>query len=181
MRTVTFRTHGPVGAYGGRTEAQLDTFLLNIPNLFYFGYVPPCNVVNAVLAVGISDAGMSGGCKWKPFQISSKEYEEVIVALRASDPTARGKAIVFADVPNYVDSKHEWIAWVMYTEAGIPYAEHLRLLENERALYRRDQEEAQGINRELSESIHMQWYRAGTALMEFTRPYLEAYRERKRR
>ena len=129
--------------------------------------------------MGISDAGMSGGCKWKPFQISSQEHEEVIGVLRDSGLTARGNALVFADVPDYVSSKHEWAAWVMYSEAGIPYAEHLRLLENEHALNQRNQEEAQGINRQLSESIHMEWIRAASALAEFTRPYLQVYRERK--
>ena len=38
---------------------------------------PPLHVVNEELESGGGDLGMSGGCLWKPFQISLEQYYEV--------------------------------------------------------------------------------------------------------
>ena len=45
--------------------------LFDIPYFFLAMIIPPMAVVNEVLQKGVVDAGMSGGCKWKPFQLDA--------------------------------------------------------------------------------------------------------------
>jgi len=120
MQEITFRRL-PATAPGSETvSAPLHGFLLEIPNLFHFGYVPPLAVINAYLAEGRSDAGMSGGCAWTPFSLSANEYAEVVRALRQGDPRLRGAPLRFVDVPETVTRKNEWASWVFHQEVGIP-------------------------------------------------------------
>jgi hypothetical protein len=38
---------------------------------------PPLHILNLELATGGADLGMSGGCYWKPFQLTEKEYHDL--------------------------------------------------------------------------------------------------------
>ena len=84
---VRFKLHPPVGDPGHWTHAALPEFLLSLPYLFLLHGgeqpIPPLAVVNEVFKSGKWDAGMSGGCEWKPFEISAHEYSELVQALAA--------------------------------------------------------------------------------------------------
>jgi hypothetical protein len=43
--------------------------------------IPPRHVLNSTLRTGKCDAGMSGGCIWKPFEIAEDEYAELVEEL----------------------------------------------------------------------------------------------------
>ena len=58
--------------------------LLDIPYFVFADVLPTFEALNAMLATGIRDAGMSGGIEWKPFQISPEEYREVVEELRTN-------------------------------------------------------------------------------------------------
>ena len=45
--------------------------------------IPPLRVLNEVLGSGVSDAGMGGGSRWQPFQITEDEYAELVEDLLA--------------------------------------------------------------------------------------------------
>ena len=85
MRDVRFKLQPPLGGPGPWTHARLSEFLLSLPNLFLLHGgeqpIPPCAVLNEVFTSGKWDAGMSGGCEWKPFEISDDEYDELVQAL----------------------------------------------------------------------------------------------------
>ena len=86
MRDVKFRIYpGTGGGTPSWEHAPLDEFLLTAPLFIYelkaFGVIPPLHVLNEKLSVGKYDAGMGGACDWKPFEINSDEYNELVLEL----------------------------------------------------------------------------------------------------
>ena len=83
MRTISYKTLGGMGGETPKVGTVADV-LLEIPYLLMTRIIPPLRVVNDLLAKGISDAGMSGGCRWEPFQVTPVEWEELAPACRVS-------------------------------------------------------------------------------------------------
>ena len=87
MRDVRFKDHPGVGGPGNWTHGLLTEFLFRLPYFFYFGKVrqpiPPLHILNGIFRSGKFDAGMSGGCEWKPFEIDEKECSELVQELIA--------------------------------------------------------------------------------------------------
>jgi hypothetical protein len=85
MRDVRYKDLPAVGGSGHWTHASLPDFLFAMPYLFVLGIseqpIPPLIVLNEIFRSGKWDAGMSGGCEWKPFEISGQEYDELVQAL----------------------------------------------------------------------------------------------------
>jgi hypothetical protein len=81
MRVIRYKTHGAVG-WDSWKHGSLTELLFDIPHLWLplrvFKVIPPFHVLNEILISGISEAGMSGGCRWQPFQISEEEYAELV-------------------------------------------------------------------------------------------------------
>ncbi len=87
-RVVRFKQHPGVGGTGSWRHGSLVELLSAVPYLFNsqifpgqdFGevdIVPPVSVVNSLLCTGRSDAGMSGGAEWEPFEIDVSEYQHL--------------------------------------------------------------------------------------------------------
>ncbi len=168
MRVVHFRQRGAVGPYGKCAELPLDQFMLCVPGLIYLRRIPPHAVLNTFLLLGNADAGMSGGCKWPPFQVTQEEHAEAVKSLLAS-PAGIARRIRYEPVPSGTKSKLEWCAWALFSECGVPYVEHLQLLEAEEAL--------RALNDGDSEHAHLEWIAAATKLSEFVHPYLQRNRD----
>ncbi len=72
-----------MGCADGKWEVVgLDEFLIgHSPALRMHvklaGQFPPLHVINEELKTGGSNLGMSGGCFWKPFEITESEYREL--------------------------------------------------------------------------------------------------------
>ena len=86
MRDVKFRIFSGIGAATPSWKhATLKEFLLESPVFAYelkvFGVMPPLHVLNEILGKGKYDAGMSGACEWKPFEVNSDEYAELVLEL----------------------------------------------------------------------------------------------------
>jgi len=45
--------------------------------LYLYHQFPPLHILNEDLLTGGRDMGMSGGCLWKPFQITEQEYKSI--------------------------------------------------------------------------------------------------------
>jgi len=81
MRTLRYKTHGAVG---GETwqHGSLTEFVFALPHLSHslrtLKIVPPLHILNELFETGVSEAGMSGGCRWRPFRISQDEYSELV-------------------------------------------------------------------------------------------------------
>ena len=79
MMDVRFKQHGAVGP-AEWTYASLADFLFALPFFLPRDFeqpVPPLTVLNEIFTSGKLDAGMSGGCEWKSFEISQDEYDEL--------------------------------------------------------------------------------------------------------
>ncbi len=50
---------------------------------------------------------MSGGCSWKPFEITREEYEELVLDL-LTDPKSHFEVL---DAPAKVKTYTEWVEW----------------------------------------------------------------------
>ncbi len=81
MREFRYKTHGAVGT-DTRRYGSLTQLLFDIPSLSFalrvWKTIPPHHILNEILRGGISDAGMSGGCEWQPFEITEAEYAELL-------------------------------------------------------------------------------------------------------
>ena len=56
---------------------------MQLPTVFSAQLIPPLHVVNDLLRRGVRDAGMSGGCEWKPFEITHPEWVDLANDLKA--------------------------------------------------------------------------------------------------
>jgi hypothetical protein len=177
MLLVEYERLPAVGPDIEQCAAPLPQFLRDIPHLFYFGYMPPLPVVNAFLARGNADAGMGGGCRWKPFQISADDYAELVCDIRQDDGSPVQK---FEDIPGHIRSENEWWAWIMFREIGIPYETHVALMNRESEGLRKSQEAAARQDHALAEHLHGKWYEIANEVKAFTDPYLKRYREARR-
>lgn len=178
MRQIKYKSLPPLGCGEVQIVAKLCDFLGEIPTLFYMGYVPSLPVINAFLSEGRRDAGMGGGAEWEPFVVEPSEYEELVNYWREKRSVSRARKLAFAEVPEYVKSKLDWYAWVMYVEMHVPYEENLRLMEEEAELNHLNREATKSGDEGASlTAVHFQWYRAAEALREFVQPYIEAYND----
>jgi hypothetical protein len=119
MRKITYTLLAPIGEDTCKRKGTLVDLVLSIPYLIsgcsQGGFIPPFQVLNDVLMNGDGDAGMSGGCKWKPFTIEEDEYKEMVKALRKKDHNFR---LLFA--PEWVQSHDDWLNWKLELFLGIP-------------------------------------------------------------
>jgi hypothetical protein len=75
----------PVGPGSFSAEGSVADLLFDIPYFFLAKIIPPIDVVNELLQKGIVDAGMSGGLKWKPFELDAPSYAKLAANLRQMD------------------------------------------------------------------------------------------------
>ncbi|TBW45947.1 hypothetical protein EZI54_23470 [Marinobacter halodurans] len=72
-----------MGSVDGSWEiVNFDDFLLRYsPRLAMYvsctKQFPPFHILNEELLSGGADQGMSGGCHWKPLEITEQEYEDI--------------------------------------------------------------------------------------------------------
>ena len=78
---------------------------------------PQLLVVNDVFRRGIHDAGMSGGCSWRPFEITQSEWGEVAGALHARHAEDRCQ---FVEPPEWVQTFDDWSSWILIFKHGVP-------------------------------------------------------------
>lgn len=134
------------------------------------GYIPPLNIINLFLASGIDEAGMSGGAEWEPFTIDKKEYDEILARLKHR--TYHGSELYnLSLIEEAINTKNEWFVKVMEHKHGIPFARHLELMEREQSLLHQSTEAYDQGNKELGESLHIQWYQSANELNDFCDEY----------
>src|SRR5689334_13298650 len=110
-----------MGPDGPVVTGSVTDLLESIPYLFALGVMPSLSVLNHLLSLGERDAGMSGGCRWEPFEVDEGEWHEIRAALES-----RG-VCRFVAPPDRVEDFDDWHAWLFDFKRGIPAAEHRRL------------------------------------------------------
>ncbi len=123
MRKLRYRALPAIGPGSIPISGTLKSLLLEIPYLLMpcapLNIIPPLSVLNELLSRGVEDAGMSGGCKWKPFQITAEEYAELLRSLEAIpikqlEKRFPGGSVVkyqFVEPPPQVQSYEDWRWW----------------------------------------------------------------------
>ncbi|NEO85911.1 MAG: hypothetical protein F6J87_16900 [Spirulina sp. SIO3F2] len=81
MRRVFYSAIFPDDSRETINDCDLVDFLLEIPSLLDFGFIPPLKVMNLLLLSGEMDAGMGHALEWEAFQLSEDEYSALVDAL----------------------------------------------------------------------------------------------------
>jgi hypothetical protein len=135
MKRVQFVLLPPVGDIETQREGTVVDLLDAIPYLITSHIVPPLEILNEVLRKGLDDAGMSGGCRWLPFELMPAEFNELTSALagRSGENYAR-----YIEPPDWVSCFEDWRYWVLEYCHGIPakpnleFSRKITKLENEK-------------------------------------------------
>jgi hypothetical protein len=122
MRELRFKYYVMHCSGGIWTRGTLKDLLLAMPGVLH-RFIPPFQVLSYLLKHGVPneffpdgllpdgkvqyDAGMSGGCSWKPFEIIREEYEELILDL-LTDPESQFDIL---DTPAEVQTYKQWVEW----------------------------------------------------------------------
>jgi hypothetical protein len=131
MRTVHFEVLPGVGDGKESLEGSLTDLVESTPTLLQFGVIPPLHVLNDVLRRGGIDAGMSGGCKWEPFEIDATEWSRLRTALETG-----ASRYEYVEPPAWVQTYEYWQVWLLELRHGVPAEEHRRLVDEDAVLER---------------------------------------------
>ena len=110
MREIKYTILPPVGDAETHRHGTVKELLFAIPYFFLrdrLNIIPPISVLNDLLKLGIVDAGMSGGYRWRPFEISQEEYDELVEELL----TLPDSQFELIKVPEQINTFSEWSMW----------------------------------------------------------------------
>jgi hypothetical protein len=85
--------------------------------------LPPLAVLADILSRGLVGGGQGGGLRWQPFDIEAADYEMLKQGIAPSQRLGDCEAT----------RVEEWRAWCGEIDFGIPYDQHLRVLDGLRA------------------------------------------------
>jgi hypothetical protein len=139
--------------------------------MFVLGVMPSRRVLNHLLGLGEQDAGMSGGCRWEPFEVDEQEWQEIREALEERD-------VFFVEPPDWVENLHDWHAWLFDLRYGIPAEEHRRLMQEDADLGRAIARAAAAGDQETVAELHLERVRVGAELAEMVAQYVLGTRTR---
>ncbi len=121
MRELRYKQYVIGHPSGPWTTGTLKDLLLAMPYLLR-DLIPPIGILNNLLRNGMPndiypnglpdgkvqvDAGMSGGCAWKPFELSVDKYEELVLEL-LTDPERNFRQ---KDPPASIKTIAQWETW----------------------------------------------------------------------
>ena len=127
MKKVSYTLVAPIGSGTARKKGTLPDLVMAVPYLLSGysngGFIPPLIVLNDVLKTDGSEGGMSGGCKWSPFEIDEEEYKSLVKALRR----VSGKDYRLLFAPSWVRTYSDWVIWQTELFLGVPSRKHRNL------------------------------------------------------
>jgi hypothetical protein len=137
--------------------------------------IPPLPVVNEMLQ-NPGGAGMNGGRRWDGFTITVPEYEQLVIELVAFHGFERSL------VPEWVQTRHDWHAWIMERRWGVPADRHRELQDRARRLAEEyEQARASSASREEVADLFLQAGRAKDEADQFASAWVAAPGYRKYR
>jgi hypothetical protein len=115
MRTIQYQRHEFHHEPEGR-EAPLSVLVYDIPYFGACGFFPPFHIINQYFASGGSQGSMGPGATWEPFEISQKEYQDLVATIVDLDPILLGDAARYTEVKfvfdhsfGYIQDRFEWV------------------------------------------------------------------------
>ncbi|MGI9180549.1 MAG: hypothetical protein ACR2H9_08630 [Longimicrobiaceae bacterium] len=169
MRTIRFEILAGVGDGVQQREGTLVSLLESIPYLLISGLIPPRSVLDEILRRGEVNAGMSGGCRWEPFELSEEEWQELVREFEAIP--SRGYQLVSS--PAWIRTAGDWQLRVMEYRYGVPAAAHRRLSERVDRLEEERRRAVERKDEDLALSLHLDAAEAGEALARFLTEHLQ--------
>jgi hypothetical protein len=154
----------PTGSGEITVKGNTAKLLTNIPYLFTSGIFPPEKVLNEILSKGISDAGMSGGARWKPYKIKIGDFESIFKEVKSISNSTN---LEYLEPDDWVKSFEDWNVWVMYIKHGIPWEEHKRLNDSLVAIEKELEIAKVNNNTARINELHLKNVEAGTRLSEY--------------
>ena len=173
MRNIRYTPLPAVGPDDlSEVSGSLLEFVLDLPYFLTFDLIPPLTVLNEVFLRGLEDAGMSGGCRWEPFEISKQEYVELVASLKR-------EGFRETSPPTWVKSEEDWNVWKYEYELGVPSKEHYRL-------HRKTSKWSSLAEQALQKGQKAEWEEyivkcseASRREQEFMQPYIDKYHKKK--
>jgi hypothetical protein len=160
----------PMGPNEIVEKGNTAQLLTNIPYLFALGIFPPEKVLNEVLSKGVSDAGMSGGAKWKPYKIKCGDFEPIFKEVKS---ISKNNNLEYIEPDSWVNSFEDWNVWVMYIKHGIPWEEHKRLNDSVVAIEKELETAKENNNSPRINELHIKYVEEGTKLSEFVMRHMK--------
>ena len=166
MRQIRYTVEPGVGE-ATETEGNVADLLESIPYLLTDGLVPPLHLLNALLRLGDAEAGMSGGCGWEPFELSTGEFRELVDELEARPPD-KGRCR-FVEPPEWVGTLGEWRIWCAEYLHSIPADQNRTLLSELESLEAAMKKAEESGEHELAHELFSKLQRAAQAYADFIR------------
>jgi len=160
----------PTGS--GEIVEKVNTakLLINIPYLLTSGIFPPEKVLNEVLSKGVSDAGMSGGARWKPYKIKTGDFKSVFKEVKSLSTLAN---LEYIEPDDWVKTFEDWNVWVMYVKHGIPWKEHKRLNDIVVAIEKELDIAKSNNNEDKIFELHLTYVEEGEKLSEYVMRHMK--------
>lgn len=175
MKIIKYEILVPLGGTNITKKGDLLQFVTNLmPMLGTLNIIPPFRILNEILGSGQINAGMGGSCKWEPFKIEMKEYNELVQALRKVTETP----FRTITTPYWVRTRSEWHAYIYEEEMGIPSDRHLQFLEETEKWENLKSEALKAKDKGLAQQYHSKIIQAGVRLSRFLGPYFEKYQKK---
>ena len=140
-----------------------------------FELIPPLPILNQILQAGIS---FDKQVCWQPFQIDETEYEELVLTFMTAPHSPPYQCVV---PPDWVCTPADWYYWTWEYRMGIPARQHRALSEESDAWQQKSVQATKEGNDQLALQYHLKFCEIGQQLVELTTPYMDRYRERRRR
>jgi hypothetical protein len=177
MTKIKYEILVPLGGTTITKTGDLHQFINNLmPMLGTLNIIPPFRILNDILTSGYVNAGMSGSCKWEPFKIDMKRYNDLIQALKKIKETP----FRTITTPYWVRTRSEWHAYIYEEEMGIPSDKHLQYLEETEKWAQLKSEALKAKDKGLAQQYHSKIIQAGVRLSKFLSPYFEKYQKRQK-
>lgn len=107
MRIITYNVMSGIPEFNVQKTAPVIELIQDIPLLLNFKIIPTFKILNVILKSGIIDAGMDGGCEWRPFELSQSEYEDLV-----SELIKFNSYLFQAEPPEWINDYSAWQTWV---------------------------------------------------------------------
>lgn len=115
MREVKYTLLSPIGNVEEHKHGSMKELLFDLPYLFSKhkrNAVIPLHILNDLLRKGVKDSGMSGGLRWKPFEMKQMEYDELVIELL----TEPSYSFFIIETPKSIKTYEKWCSWKMQFE-----------------------------------------------------------------
>jgi len=148
----------------GQFPEKGDTVSLlhEIPYLLISEVIPSKEILNEILATGLQDAGMSGGAKWQPYNISQSEFEKLVKSLKLEDPK-----LEYIAPPSWVRNFDDWGIWIQDIKYGVPWKEHKRLNDRYLSIVRKADEHRKNRYMEKADQLEQEAFAAGNEVAQY--------------